>query len=82
MSKQNDCTSGGSRIFERGMRIKTDARARTKARRRRNFFTPTLLHVSLAHFQKKKIVVDVKEFYRDEHRFYMIVLQIKGYYDF
>ena len=44
-------------------------------------FTPTLLHVSLAHFQKKKIVFDLKEFRRDKHRFYMVLLQIKGLYD-
>jgi hypothetical protein len=44
-------------------------------------FTPTLLHVSLAQYQKKKIVFDVKEFHRDKHRFYMVLLKIKGYYD-
>jgi hypothetical protein len=42
------------------------------------FLTPTLLNVSLAHFQ---IVFDVEEFHRDKHRFYMVLLQIKGYYD-
>ena len=76
-----DAHSGGSRIFERGMRIKTHARARMKARRRRNIFlTSTLLHVSLAHFHKKKIVFGVEEFHHDKHWFYMGLLQIKGYY--
>ena len=57
------------------------ALGRKPAKGEKIFFHPHIAACELSAFSEEKIVFDVKEFHRDKHRFYMVLLQIKGYYD-